>query len=83
MRVFTEKLDVINKQIKNTNEEDYLLRHYPFHEARTRQALFTLYRNAVELMYTDVDDPRLWPAILARLGRKLSKRYKEIKSGKI
>lgn len=69
--------DVTMTQLHNGNQEDVVLRRFPFHEAMTRQAMFTQHRYAVQYMFEIVPEEH-WVAVLGRLSRKLTKRYKQL-----
>jgi hypothetical protein len=73
----TPERDVEVLQLRNRDEESLVLRRFPFHECATRQAVLTMYRNAVQYMFQVVPEEK-FIAVMNRLSRKLVKRMKQL-----
>lgn len=65
------------KQVCNGEEEELVLRRFPFHEAMTEQAVLTMHANAVRYMFQVVPG-RQHLAVLGRFSRKLVKRMQQL-----
>lgn len=69
------------KMMHNADDEDYVLRRYPFHESRSIAELMRTYQYAIDLVFRDVESTR-WDSVIGRLSRKLIKQRKVLEGYK-